>query len=222
MSEGKQLQKQKIDQLDYLLLDGSSSMGNMNPGTKWIESCKAIDAYIAGLKAEMVNSRIYLHVFASGSDTDICGFDDMISAWRPITGRLETPYGGTHLYDAVGITAIRMRDFDPECARVTIATDGADTHSRNTDVHQAKAYIDWMKAKGWPVTFIGVDFSNYEQAQMLGGSKENTVAVSKARLTDAMTNVAKKAAAHSRGAEDINFTTEEQEQFGGYLAGPSK
>lgn len=214
--------KIKIDQLDYILLDGSSSMGTMNPGSKWMESCKAIDAYIAGLKAELVNSRIYLHVFSSGEDTDLCGFDGMISDWKPITGQLVTPYGGTSLYDAVGLLATRMRDFDPSKGRITIATDGDDAGSRTHDIHQAKAYIDWMKAKGWPVTFIGVDFSNYNQAALLGGSKENTVAVSKARLTDAMKNVAKKAAAHARGAEDINFTSEEQEQFGGYLAGPSK
>lgn len=222
MSEGNQLQRTKPPQMDYILLDGSSSMGTMNPGTKWISSCQAIDAYVEQLKAERIHSHIYLHVFASGSDCDLVGYDGPISEWQPITGRLATPYGGTQLYDAVGILARRMRDFDPERGRITIATDGDDAGSRHTDIHQARGYIDWLKAKGWPVTFIGVDFSNYSQAAMLGASKENTVGVAKARLVDAMRNVGKKAAAHARGAEDINFTSEEQETFGGYLAGPSK
>lgn len=216
------IEKIKIDQLDYLFIDGSASMGGMEPDSKWIASCEAIDAYVAGLKAENIHSKIYLHIFGSEKEVDLCGFDGMIHNWKPITGSLQTPYSGTQLYDAVGVLARRMRDLDPARARITIATDGDDAGSRIHDVHQAKAFLDWCKAKGWPVTFIGVDFSNYNQAAMLGGSKENTVGVAKARLTDAMKNVAKKAAAHARGAEDINFTTEEQEQFGGYLAGPSK
>ncbi len=214
-TEGNQLQQTKPPQLDYILLDGSASMRS-----KWDDVCSAIDSYISGLQAERVNSHIYLHVFSSNSTVDLVGYEGPISEWQPIRGRLRIPYEGTDLYDAVGIMARRMRDFDPTCGRITIVTDGEEGGSHMTNLVQAKAFLDWMRAKGWPITFIGADFSNYQQAAQLGADKSNTVGVAQARLKDATSNLAKKAAAHSRGAEDINFTSSEQEQFGGYLAPP--
>lgn len=202
-------------QYDYILLDGSSSMLG-----KWDEVCSAIDSYVAGLKEEHVSTHIYLHVFSSDSTVDLVGFDGNIRDWAPIAHRLQIPSHMTNLFDAVGIMAQRMRDLDPEKGRITIVTDGETGGDRFTDATQARAYLDWMRAKGWPITFIGADFANWSQAEMLGADKSNTVGVAQARLTAAASTLAKKAASHARGAEDINFTSSEQEQFGGYLAPP--
>lgn len=201
-------------QVDYILLDGSSSMTD-----KWPDTIGAIDAYVQGLKDEKINSHIYLHVFSS-SGIDMVAFHDLISAWDPIMGRLPCPGGMTPLYDAIGIKTRRMRDFDPPRARITIATDGEEMGSSHTDVVQARSYLDWCRFKGWPVTFIGCDFSNLSQAASLGADESNALGVQKRLLTDAARNYAKKAANHARGAEDINFTKDEQQQFGGYLAAP--
>lgn len=204
-------------QLDYILLDGSGSMA----GPKWNDSIRAIDAYIETLKAEGVNSDIYLHIFSSDRDIDLVGFDGNISKWESANG-LQCPCGMTPLYDAVGITARRMRDFDPPRARVTILTDGAEMGSTHTTLDQAKAYLDWMRAKGWPVVFIGADFSNANQAALLGADRSSAIGVQQALLSDAARNYGKKAANHAKFGSDVGFSEDEQQQFGGYLAAPTK
>jgi hypothetical protein len=206
----------KLDrQLDYILLDGSASMAD-----KWPDTLAAVDAYVEELRSQGIRSHIYLHLFSSGNQLDLCAFHDDIEAWAPMLGRLDLPCGGTPLYDAISLTARRMRDFDPPNARVTIATDGEEMGSTHTDETQARSFLDWMRAKGWPVTFIGCDFSNSSLARRLGADDSNAIGVQKKLLAAAAKNYAKKAANHARGADGIDFTKDEQQQFGGYLAAP--
>lgn len=202
------------NQLDYILLDGSASMA-----TKWHDSLAAIHAYVDTLKQENVNSDIYLHLFSSGSLLDLVGFDGNISQWGNLMG-LELPNSGTSLYDAVAIMGRRMRDFDPPHGRITIVTDGEEGGSQFTDITQAKAILDWCRAKGWPVTFIGVDFSNNRQARALGADKNYAIGVQQKLLSDAARNYGRKAANHARSGTDMGFSESEQQQFGGYLAPP--
>lgn len=216
MSDSQRIATIKPPQLDYILLDGSGSMS----GPKWHDTCAAIDAFVAGLKAENISSHIYLHVFSDRSDLDLVAFDGAIAEWQPIAGRLSLPAGGTPLYDAVSIMAQRMRDRDPAAGAIIIATDGGEGGSQFTDLAQAKSYLDWCRAKGWPVTFIGADFSNAEQARMLGADDASAIGVAQARLSDATRNLAKKRARHARSGDDIGFTDDEKQQFGGYLAAP--
>lgn len=216
MSDSQRIATTKPPQLDYILLDGSGSMS----GLKWHDTCRAIDAFVETLKAENIASRIYLHVFSDGRDLDLVAFDGPIAEWQPIAGRLNLPAGGTPLYDAVGIMARRMRDLDPAAGAIIIATDGQESGSQLTDLAQAKSYLDWCRAKGWPVTFIGADFSNTEQARMLGADEASAIGVAQARLSDATRNLAKKRARHARSGDDIGFTDDEKEQFGGYLNAP--
>lgn len=201
-------------QIDYILLDGSASMSS-----KWIEVCASIDAYIDGLHSENINSRIYLHLFSNSPYLDICAYDDTVANYTSMVG-LEAPFGSTPLYDAVSIMGRRLNELDPPKCRVVIATDGQEAGSRFTDLHQAKAILDWMRAKGWTITFIGADFSNAQQASMLGADKQTAIGVQKKLLAEAARNLAKKAARHALYGEDIGFSEDEQQQFGGYLAGP--
>lgn len=214
----------KEAQFDYILIDGSSSM----MGVKWDDSIRAVDAYIAGLRAEGIHSHTYVHVFSGGllgggSDdkVDTVAWDGPIHEMPRLHGALGCPTGVTPLYDAVAIMARRMRDREPEKGAILIVTDGEEGGSQTTDLTQAKAFLDWLRAKGYPVTFIGADFSNHEQARGLGADKSNAIGVQRAFMSDAARNLAKKRANHARGnAEDINFSEEEQSQFGGYLAAP--
>lgn len=202
-------------QVDYILLDGSASMSD-----KWEDSLRAIQTYVSVLKAEHIPSHIYLHIFTTGDQLDLCGFDGPINEWESCMG-LTLPFAGTPLYDAINLTGQRMRAWDPPKAHVTIVTDGGESDSKFTDLTQAKAIIQWMKAKGWPVTFIGADFSNFELAAALGSGKQEAIGVQKKLLSDAARNLAKKRAAHARGqTEGIGFSEDEQQQFGGYLAPP--
>lgn len=202
-------------QIDYILLDGSGSMAG-----KWPEVCGSIDAYVGGLKAENINSRVYFHLFSSSPNLDILAYDGPVSDYTSMVG-LEAPFLATPLYDAVSIMGRRMNELDPPKARIVIATDGQETGSHFTDLHQAKAILDWMRAKGWTVTFIGADFSNAQQAAMLGADKQTAIGVQKKLLAEAARNLAKKAARHALYGEDIGFSEDEQQQFGGYLAAPT-
>lgn len=215
----------KEAQFDYILIDGSSSM----TGVKWDDSIQAVDAYIAGLRAEGIHSHTYVHVFSGGlfgddpggNKLDTVAWDGPIHEMPRLHGALRCPGGSTPLYDAVAIMARRMRDREPEKGAILIVTDGDEMGSRTCDLTQAKAFLDWLRAKGYPVTFIGADFSNHEQARKLGADKSNAIGVQRALMSDAARNLAKKRANHARGnAEDINFSEEEQSQFGGYLAAP--
>lgn len=208
---------QKLEtQVDYILIDGSASMR-----TKWEDSLRAVDAYIATLQQENIHSHIYVHVFTSGNQLDLCAFHDSISNWQPLAYRLELPANGTPLYDAVSIMGRRMRDFDPPAGAITIVTDGEEGGSAFTDLTQARSILDWCRAKGWPVTFIGADFSNASQAAQLGADRNSAIGVQKRLLESAARNLAKKRANHARSGGDISFSESEQQQFGGYLAAPA-
>jgi hypothetical protein len=215
MSEALTPQK---SQVDYILLDGSGSMA-----TKWAESKTAIAAYIQTLSAEHIQSHIYFHLFADNfaghNDTDICAFDGPISDWPNISGLKMPLAGGTALYDAVHIMALRIRDhLDWEPGHILIVTDGEEASSKFTDLTQAKSMLDWLKAKGWQITFIGADFSNSKLASSLGADKTQMIGTAKAQLSNMAKTLGEKRVRHARTGQDISFNEDEQQQFGGYLS----
>lgn len=199
-------------QVDYILLDGSSSMY----GARWTETLSAIDAYIATLRTGAIDSHIILQVF-DDRDPAAIHFDANIKDWRG--SHFHNPGGSTPLYDAINAMGRSLRDRDPELGHIIIATDGDENASRYTDQTQAAAILDWCRAKGWPVTFIGCDFNNSRQARALGASDANSVGVQQKLLVDAARNLASKRRAHyhSGDADDLNFSDDERAQFGGYL-----
>jgi hypothetical protein len=202
-------------QVDYILLDMSGSMAG-----KWRESISAIDAYCAGLKAEGVRSHLYLHLFSHGSDIDICAHDGFLSDFGSAHS-IVPDFGGTALYDAISLVGQRISAWDcTKPGRLIIVTDGCESDSRFTDATQARSILDWLRALGWQITFIGADFSNAEQAAVLGSGKSEAIGVQQKLLSAAAANLAKKAARHARFGTDIGFSDSEQQQFGGYLAAP--
>lgn len=207
-------------QQDYILLDGSGSMA----GAKWLDSVSAINTYIDVLKGENINSNIYYHIFSQGwsgdNQLDLCAFDDNIGKWEAM--QPSCPSGGTPLYDAIALMARRIKHWECPPGRITILTDGEESDSRHTDIHQAKSFLDWLRALGWQIVFIGADFNNSEQARLLGADDSNSVGVAQARLVDAARAHGKKAAHHARTGDDMAYSDEEKTKFGGYLGGPSK
>lgn len=204
-------------QLDYILMDGSLSMQE-----KWWDSMAALDGFMSVLKARNIHSHGIASVFA-GSTLSSIQRDSMISSWRTFSDEpLTSPWGRTPLYDAINNMARHMRDLDPPNASIVIVTDGDEFGSTHTTADQARAMLDWCRAKGWQVTFLGCDFNNEAQARMLGADKTNSIGVQRKLLADAGKVLGQKRANHAQSGEDINFSPEEQSTFGGYLAGPSK
>lgn len=204
--------KLSTDQLDFILFDGSSSMRG-----KWWDMLAATDAYISGLKAQQVKTHILLHIFDT-QDLKLVGRDTHIDAWKTFDeDPLGAHFGGTPLYDAIVVMGATIRDLNPSKCAVTIVTDGDEMASKFADIHQARSVLDWLRAQGFTVTFIGCDFDNDAQARALGANASNSIGVRKELLIDAAKRYAEKRAHSARTGEDISFTADEKQKFGGYL-----
>jgi hypothetical protein len=104
----------------------------------------------------------------------------------------------------------------PLKASLIIITDGDENASKTTG-EQAKALLDWCRAMGWQVTFLGCDFENSAQAKLLGANDSNAIGVSAKRLTDATSLLAEKRARYSQYGTDMDMTKDEKTELGGLL-----
>lgn len=197
-------------QLDYILLDGSSSMM-----PKWWETMGALEAYVDVLKSQNINSQAIIQVFDS-QDLDSIQRDCTLDNWGPLTD-IGAHWGMTPLYDAINLMARRLRDLNPPKCSVVIVTDGDENGSKHTTHDQARAMLDWCRAQGWQVTFLGADFNNTSQARLLGADDSNSVGARKMLLKEAGKSLGEKRAKHAMFGDDINFSEDERKNFGGYL-----
>jgi hypothetical protein len=201
-------------QVDYILLDGSSSMSQ-----QWWDTLDALQAYIDGVKAERIQSQCLVHVFDS-TDKDYIARDVPIDQWQSMRsegGGIGHHGGLTPLYDAVMLMGRRLRDMDPPRCSIVIITDGDENNSTFCDLTQAKNILDWCRAKGWQVTFIGANFANDKQAAALGANNASAIGVERKHLASAASNLAKKRARYGLYGTDMHFSDDEKQQFGGYL-----
>lgn len=204
-------------QLDYILLDGSGSMIG-----KWDDTLAGLEGYFTTLRAAGLNSHGILHVFDS-PNLEYIQRDSAIEHWPPFDRfNVDIPGGGTPLYDALNIAVRNMAALDPERATIVIVTDGDSNGRQQTTRDEAKALLDWCRAKGWQVIFLGADFDNQRDALQLGARKQEFIGVQRARLGEAGEALAKKRLRYGAGGDDIGFSDDEKTTFGGYLAAPPK
>jgi hypothetical protein len=199
-------------QLDYILLDGSQSMMG-----KWWDCLGALEGYINVLKAENIGSHGIIQVFDT-HDLNYIARNSTLDQWESFGAKpIGAHWGSTPLYDAINLMGRSLRNLDPPRCRIIIVTDGAENGSNYTDATQARAILDWCRAKGWQVTFIGADFNNSTQAKLLGATESNSLGVQRQKLLEAGRSAGQKAARHALFGEDIKFTEDERKNFGGYL-----
>jgi len=205
------------EQVDFILLDSSGSMED-----KWWDTLAALDTYVKTLRTQGIKTRMMLTTFSGPEELSLerdCHIDD----WKDfISDPVGGFWGGTALYDAINAMGRTMRDLNPVKAAITIATDGDTFDDKWTNHTQAKAILDWARAKGWQVTFIGCEFDNSRVAKLLGANPAAAIGVSQRYLSSAAEELAKKRAKYALSGEDMHFTDEERQQFGGYLAAPEK
>lgn len=204
-------------QLDYILMDGSSSMKS-----NWWATLGALDNFMEVLRSQNIASHGIVHVFDSYNLESIQR-DSEISKWKTFgEDPLGSTWGGTPLYDAINLMCRNLRDLDPPKASIVIATDGDEFDSEHTSAAEARALLDWCRARGWQVTFIGCDFDNSKQAKLLGANESNSVGVRRELLPDAGKELGRKRVRHAISDTEITFSEDERKNFGGYLSGPSK
>lgn len=199
-------------QLDFVLMDGSFSMQD-----KWWDMLAALDTYVGTLKSNQIDSHLLMHIFDS-TDLKLIGRDCHI---RDHKNFVEDPIGAhfnsTPLYDAITIMGATLRDLNPARCSITIVTDGEDTGNKFSNLAQARSILDWCRAHGWTVTFIGCDFDNDKQARALGATPANSIGVQRHLLTAAAKTYAEKRTRNARTGDPINFTADEKVKFGGLL-----
>jgi hypothetical protein len=202
-------------QLDYILVDGSSSMSG-----KWWEFMAGLDAFMGKLQGQNLHSHGIVQVFDS-VDLNSVQRDSLIGSWTPFYHDPLGMHGGmTPLYDAINLAGRRLKDLDPPNASVVIVTDGEENSSQHTDEVQCRSILRWMRAKGWQVTFLGCDFDNEAQAKALGMNPRNTIGVRKQKLAEAGEALGTKRIRNAQSGDDIDFTDDERKKFGGFLGGP--
>lgn len=204
-------------QVDYVLLDGSGSMS-----TKWQDTMNALDAFVTTLAGHPIHTQIICSVFSQGELSTIqrdCEIKDWTSTQRV---PMKAPWGQTPLYDAINQMGRNLKELDPPRCSIIIVTDGDENCSQYTSDVEAKAILDWCRAKGWQVTFMGCDFNNSAQARLLGATDSNSVGVAQAMLVEAAKSLAEKRAKYGLYGTEMHFTDEEKQQFGGYLSAPAK
>lgn len=219
LREANQLPAIRAAQRDYILMDGSGSMS-----TKWWDSLAAVDAYVQTLREGHVATRLTLATFSGPDYLDLIGRDvETLDQWQPLMAKpIGSTWGGTPLYDAINVMLRKLRDEDPIRCAITIVTDGRAGLSHFTDQTQCTAMLNWAKAKGWSVTFIGCDWDNSEQARSLGLVPSQAIGVQKALLADAARELARKRTIYGATGAPMHWSESEQRQFGGYLAAPTQ
>ena len=204
-------------QLDYFLIDGSGSMME-----KWWESQAALQGYIDVLRTENVSSHGVVQIFDNHNLANVQR-DATLADWPEFHDKpLVATWGMTPLYDAINLMARELAALDPARCAITIVTDGDENGSRHTTAEQARSLLDWCRAKGWQVTFLGADFNNTKQAALLGANSSNFIAIQKSKLEEAGKLLGHKRAKNARYGNDISFNDDEKTTFGGYLSDGSK
>lgn len=199
-------------QLDYILFDGSSSMRK-----KWWPSCGALDQFVSVLRERNVSSHCILSVF-DNHNLGAIQRDCILADWQTFDRQpLLGTFGSTPLYDAINKMGWELRDLAPQRASIVIVTDGEENASSFTTLEQAKSVLDWCRAQGWQVTFLGADFENNAQARALGARAECAIGVRAQKLLEAGKALGAKRLANALYSTDIKFSEEEKENFGGYL-----
>jgi von Willebrand factor type A domain len=200
-------------QRDFILVDGSGSMTD-----NWWPLMEAVEAYVETLRKNQTDTFMTLTVF-SGDDLDMEQRNCSIADWKSVlTDPIVSTWGDTPLFDAINVMARRLRDEDPARCAITIVTDGDNNGSNFTDQVQAKAILDWCRAKGWEVSFIGCDWNNAKLAAKLGSHASSAIGVAKAMLKDAAEELARKRSIYGKTGAPMHWSEEERSQFGGYLA----
>ena len=80
------------------------------------------------------------------------------------------PYGGTPLYDAIGISVTELKKVvkEGDHVLVTVITDGLENRSHIYNASMIKELIDYLSKQGWAFTFIGANQDSQKTASGLG------------------------------------------------------
>ena len=95
---------------------------------------------------------------------------EKIESVNDITPDQYQPYGGTPLYDAIGlsITALKVLVKEGDHVLVTVITDGFENSSHIYSAEMIKELVESLTTQGWVFTYIGANQDSEQTASGLG------------------------------------------------------
>jgi len=196
-------------QHDFILLDRSGSMES-----RWVEALSSINAYVAKLREEKVETAVTLAVFDHNIG-QIC-FDLVRNQvpprdWFNVSSSDCLPRGGTPLNDAIIRLVSMARTANAEKTAIIVMTDGQENSSREDRTGAiAKGMLDECRTKGWQVIFLGVDFDNARQASSYGNAARFTVSSAGGMHVNSMGKMGSKRADYAAGTATMDWSDEEK------------
>jgi len=203
-----------ISQHDFILLDGSGSMGSM-----WAEVLQSVNVYVQKLAHDNIDTGVTVVVFDSLEPFKVLRDRITPKTFKRLTNEDFMPRGMTPLNDAT-IDLINLAErgapwggqYDRVC--ITIATDGAENASTRHFGYQGtqlvRARLDTCRAKGWQVIYLGANFDNTAQATSYGAAAHSTVSSVAGNLADTMFLNATKRGAYSLTGQNMVYSAEEK------------
>ncbi len=198
----------------YILLDRTGSMSSI-----WDEALGSVNAYAASVAEgedegpDTLETRITLAVFDAqdGLEFDVLRRNANADTWSAVTQDEASPRGMTPLFDAIGeIVALAEKDA-PEKAVLVIMTDGHENASRELDRKAARAALDRARGRGWEVVFLGAEFADFDDADSVGVSGAQSMAIGKGQFSESMQRLGKKSRTYGKGeSEGVVFDAEDR------------
>ncbi|MBY9066425.1 VWA domain-containing protein [Hyphomonas sp. WL0036] len=201
----------------YILLDRTGSMSNI-----WDEALSSVNAYAdsfaedapgAEIAGDDIKTAVTVAVFdyQDGMQFDILRDKVVPKNWKEVTDDEANPRGMTPLFDAIGKMVARAEADNPEKAVIVIMTDGLENSSREFTRDGAKAALERAEKRGWEVIFLGAEFASFGDAESVGVTASQTMAVGQGRMKDSMDTLAQKARAYGKGAApSVEFNAEDR------------
>ncbi|MCC7429828.1 VWA domain-containing protein [bacterium] len=111
-------------------------------------------------------------------------FNEPIGSINPINNGTYIPDAGTPLFDAMGISFVKLKREIAELkdynVLVTILTDGMENASREFSLKDIKKLITELKEQNWTFTYIGTEHKVEEVADNFGIDRSNVMRFEKA------------------------------------------
>lgn len=204
-------------QHDFILLDRSGSMESL-----WTEALGSVNAYVAKLAKENVDTGVTLATFDSdGGGLTFDVIRDRISptTWKPVSSADATPRGTTPLNDAIGkianLAKAGANGVQYEKLALIVMTDGHENASKEFTHATAKALLDECRAKNWQVIFLGADFDNVAQAKSYAVPAGATISSAARNMAATMDMAGSARASYSATGESMRFTDEQKRRAAG-------
>jgi hypothetical protein len=180
-----------VDTIIHVVLDGSSSMSSIKPGT-----LSGLNEYLKGLPRSTENSRTLISITqfdTSHQMTAGASINDDGLRLRPIRSYVDInevaeigdheyqPSGSTPLLDAIAnlveeTNAVANTSPTPPAVMVVIVTDGHENTSRRQTKETIKALIEKKTNEDkWTFVYLGANQDSFGEASSYGIAAGNTV-----------------------------------------------